>query len=128
MARQLADLLGIEPTASAFGRLGPEELRTAQDALALALMTDPDPDRWGASIVADGLGIMSFFPMVDGDVIPDRPADILAAQPDRTVPTAAAGRRGASRLGALRHPRRPGLVPLRHHHPHRSRLRRTGIP
>ncbi|MFE3956965.1 carboxylesterase/lipase family protein [Nocardia sp. NPDC059091] len=86
VARQLADLLGIEPTASAFGRLGPEELRSAQDALALALMTDPDPDRWGSSIIANGLGIMSFFPMIDGDVIPDRPADILAAQPDRTVP------------------------------------------
>ncbi|GAB2518818.1 carboxylesterase/lipase family protein [Nocardia heshunensis] len=86
VATQLADLLGIEATTAAFGALGADELRSAQDALALELLADPDPDRWGASIITNGLGLMSFFPMIDGDIVPDRPVDVLAAAPDRTVP------------------------------------------
>ncbi|AYF76746.1 carboxylesterase/lipase family protein [Nocardia yunnanensis] len=86
VAGQLAQVLGIEPTVAAFGALGPEALRTAQDAVALALMTDPDPARWGASIITNGLGIMSFFPVIDGDIVPERPTDVLVTQPDLTVP------------------------------------------
>ncbi|MBB5911909.1 para-nitrobenzyl esterase [Nocardia transvalensis] len=86
VAEQVAAKIGIDPTAAAFGELGPDQLRSAQDATALDLMTDPDPARWGASVITNGLGILSFFPVIDGELIPDRPTDILAAHPDRTVP------------------------------------------
>ncbi|WP_330255451.1 carboxylesterase family protein [Nocardia sp. NBC_00565] len=86
LAGELAGRLGISDTADDFGRLGPDQLRIAQDALALELMSDPDPARWGASIIANGLGIMSLLPVIDGEVLEDRPVDVLAAQPDRAVP------------------------------------------
>ncbi|WP_024799375.1 carboxylesterase/lipase family protein [Nocardia sp. BMG51109] len=86
VAENVATALGIEPTVAEFGGLGPDQLRTVQDSIALDLMTNPDPARWGASIVSNGLGILSFFPVIDGELIPDRPTDVIAAQPDRAVP------------------------------------------
>ncbi|MFD0364806.1 carboxylesterase/lipase family protein [Nocardia sp. GCM10030253] len=86
LADQLAEKLAIKPTAADFGRLGPERLRSAQDMIALDLMTDPDPARWGSSIITNGLGIMSLFPVVDGDIVEGPAADVLAAHPDRSVP------------------------------------------
>ncbi|WP_280262382.1 carboxylesterase/lipase family protein [Nocardia wallacei] len=86
VAENVAAKLGIEPTAAAFGQLTPDRLRTVQDWTTLELIADPDPAKWGASVVANGLGILSFFPVVDGDLLPDRPTDIIVSQPDRTVP------------------------------------------
>jgi para-nitrobenzyl esterase len=86
LAGELAAKAGISATASDFGKLGPAELQAAQDATALDLMTNPDPARWGASVIANGLGIMSLFPVIDGDVIEGPATDVLAAQPDRAVP------------------------------------------
>ncbi|MFC6012667.1 carboxylesterase/lipase family protein [Nocardia lasii] len=82
----LAAELGIAATAADFGKLGPDELRAAQNAIALALMTDPDPQRWGASVIQLGGGIMSMFPVVDGDIVPGAPTEVLRAHPERAVP------------------------------------------
>ncbi|MGF6883077.1 para-nitrobenzyl esterase [Nocardia sp. GAS34] len=86
VATEVARHAGIAPTATAFGELGPDRLREAQNAMALDLMTDPDPARWGASIIRNGLGIMSLFPVLDGELVAALPSDVLAAQPDRAVP------------------------------------------
>lgn len=86
VAAEVARQAGIAPTVAAFGELGPDRLRAAQNAMALDLMSDPDPARWGASIVRNGLGIMSLFPVLDGDLVEALPSDVLAAQPDRGVP------------------------------------------
>jgi len=86
VAAEIANKAGVAPTAAAFGELGPDQLRRAQDAMALDLMTDPDPARWGASIIGRGLGVMSLFPVLDGELIEAAPSDVLAAQPDRAVP------------------------------------------
>lgn len=86
VAAALAAELGIAPTAADFGELGPDELRTAQNAVALAVMTDPDPQRWGASVIEQGMGIMSLFPVVDNDIVPGTPTAVLAANPERAVP------------------------------------------
>ncbi|MFI5498872.1 carboxylesterase/lipase family protein [Nocardia asteroides] len=86
VAAAVAAELGIEPTAAAFGALGPDQLRTAQNAVALALMTDPDPQRWGPSVIAQGLSIMSLFPVIDDDIVPGGAAAVLAAHPERAVP------------------------------------------
>lgn len=86
VAAALADELGIAPTAADFGKLGPDELRTAQNAVALAVMTDPDPQRWGASVIGRGMGIMSLFPVIDDDIVPGAPTAVLAEHPERAVP------------------------------------------
>lgn len=86
VAVALADELGIAPTAADFGKLGPDELRTAQNAVALAVMTDPDPQRWGTSVIQQGMGIMSLFPVIDDDIVPGAPTAVLAEHPERAVP------------------------------------------
>lgn len=82
----LAEELGIAPTAADFGALGPDELRTAQNAVALAVMMDPDPQRWGSTVIEQGLGIMSLFPVRDDDIVPGPATEVLAAHPERAVP------------------------------------------
>ncbi|KQY38100.1 carboxylesterase [Nocardia sp. Root136] len=82
----LAAELGISPTAQDFGALGPDELRTAQNAVGLALMTDPDPQRWGRSVIQLGGGIMSLFPVIDNDIVEGPPTEVILAHPDRAVP------------------------------------------
>ncbi|MCM6776406.1 carboxylesterase family protein [Nocardia sp. CDC159] len=79
----LAQRLGIEFTAEAFGRLSAQELLTGQNSIALKLMMKPDPERWGASVVRNGLGTLSFYPVIDGELLTGRPVDVVAAQPDR---------------------------------------------
>ena len=70
---ELAAELDVPATAEAFGELDPDEVLAAQTAVALAIQADPDPERWGASVLSGGLGIMSLFPVIDGDVVPDLP-------------------------------------------------------
>ncbi|WP_216902644.1 carboxylesterase/lipase family protein [Nocardia alni] len=86
VAAALGERAGIAPTAAAFGELGPDRLCEIQNAVAAELMVNPDPARWGASIVGRGLGVMSLFPVIDGELIEALPSDVLAAQPDRSVP------------------------------------------
>ena len=86
VAEVLAGSLGIEPTAAAFGEIGPDRLRSAQDSIALELITDPDPQRWGPSIIGNGLGVLSFFPVIDGELIEDRPTDVLTRSGGPAVP------------------------------------------
>ncbi len=84
VSAELAAELGVPATAEAFGSLDPDDVLAAQTAVALAIQADPDPQRWGASILSGGLGIMSLFPVIDGDVVPEVPlagiADGSAAQ------------------------------------------------
>lgn len=73
VSAELAAHLGVPATAEAFGELDPDDVLAAQTAVALAIQADPNPQRWGASILAGGLGIMSLFPVIDGDVVPGVP-------------------------------------------------------
>ena len=81
-ARRVTDAiaahLGVPPTAEAFAALDPEVVTAAQSAVALAVQADPDPQRWGASVLRGGLGIMTLFPVVDGDLVPDVPLARIA--------------------------------------------------
>lgn len=70
---ELAAHLGVPATAEAFAELDPDDVLAAQTAVALAVQADPNPQRWGASILKGGLGIMSLFPVIDGDVVPEVP-------------------------------------------------------
>ncbi|TYL55298.1 carboxylesterase/lipase family protein [Nocardioides sp. BGMRC 2183] len=79
VSAELAALLGVPATAEAFGALDPGAVLDAQTALALAIQADPDPERWGASVLRGGLGIMSLFPVIDGEVVPGVPQVGIAA-------------------------------------------------
>ncbi|MEP7331704.1 MAG: carboxylesterase family protein [Terracoccus sp.] len=79
ISAELAAQLGVPATAEAFGELDPHDVLAAQTAVALALVADPNPQRWGASILRGGLGIMSLFPVIDGDVVPEVPQAGIAA-------------------------------------------------
>ena len=70
---ELAAQLAVPATAAAFGEIDPDEVLAAQTAVALAMQGDPSPDRWGVTTLRGGLGIMSLFPVVDGDVVPEVP-------------------------------------------------------
>ncbi|MEO7234616.1 MAG: carboxylesterase family protein [Lapillicoccus sp.] len=79
VAAEIAAHLGVPPTADAFGSLDPDAVAAAQTAIGLAMQADPDPNRWGPTVLAGGLGIMSIFPVVDGDLVPDVPLSRIAA-------------------------------------------------
>ena len=78
LTKAMAGTLGVEPTAAALQTVGVEVLIDAQRALAMEIRTRPDPQRWGLSVIAAGMGIMSFMPVVDGDLVPRRPIDAIA--------------------------------------------------
>ncbi len=78
VSAELAAELGVPATAEAFGALDPQAVLAAQTAVALAIQADPNPQRWGASVLRGGLGIMSLFPVIDGDLVPDVPQVAIA--------------------------------------------------
>jgi para-nitrobenzyl esterase len=73
---ELGNKLGVEPTARALAQIEPEALVAAQQAVSVDLTRSPDPARWGQSIVSAG---MAFVPVVDGDLVAQRPIDALTA-------------------------------------------------
>jgi para-nitrobenzyl esterase len=83
VTKALAAELGVEPTAAALAGVGVPRLIDAQQAVALAQATTPDPNRWGQSIVAAG---MTFLPVVDGDLVTERPIDAIANGVGHDVP------------------------------------------
>ncbi len=86
VAAEIAAHLGVPVTAEAFGALDTDAVLAAQTAVALAIQADPDPARWGPTVMRGGLGIMSLFPVVDGDLVPDVPQTGLAAGTAAGVP------------------------------------------
>jgi len=78
VSTEVASWLGVPATADAFAALHPDKVLAAQSAVALAIQADPDPQRWGPTVLSGGLGIMSQFPVVDGDLVPDVPLACIA--------------------------------------------------
>jgi para-nitrobenzyl esterase len=75
VGRNLADHLGVEPTMAAIGAVPLVRLVEAEAELGQELAVRPDPARWG-EVAANG---MIFEPVVDGDVVPERPIDRIVA-------------------------------------------------
>ncbi|MEV6065210.1 carboxylesterase family protein [Nocardia sp. NPDC052001] len=82
----LAAMLEIEPTAAAFAAVDSEKLLAAQNQLGLEMVQDPNPDRWGASIIRHGMGLMTLFPVIDDEVVPAAPIDGIAAGRGHDIP------------------------------------------
>ncbi|HTS95510.1 MAG TPA: carboxylesterase family protein [Streptosporangiaceae bacterium] len=83
VTRELGLAAGCEATAASLAGLGLPELVKAQIAVRDAMVAQPDPARFGPSIVASS---MAFIPVVDGDLMPARPLAAIAAGAGSGVP------------------------------------------
>jgi para-nitrobenzyl esterase len=73
---ELATRLGVPATAAGFASVDVGRLIEAQQSISLDATRNPDPNLWGPSIVAAG---MAFLPVVDGELITERPIDAISA-------------------------------------------------
>lgn len=89
LSAELAAALGISPTAAAFAEVEPSALLAAQERVHEEFSQNLDPARWGPSVVSTGLGMMSFFPVLDGQVLSERPIDAIRAGSARGIPVIA---------------------------------------
>jgi para-nitrobenzyl esterase len=76
VGQHLAEKLGIEATREAIAAVPVDRLLQAQAELKADLVSHPDPERWGGEVVTS---LLPWQPVVDGDVIPARPIDRIAA-------------------------------------------------
>jgi para-nitrobenzyl esterase len=82
IAGYLAAKLGVAPTREAVAAAGVQRLLAAQAELKAELLTDPDPDRWGQAVVTS---TMPWQPVIDGQIVPGRPIERIAAGSGRHV-------------------------------------------
>ena len=73
---RLAEQAGVAATRDAFAGVPLDRLLQAQAALRAELTTNPDPRRWGREVVVN---MMPWHPVIDGDTIPARPIERIAA-------------------------------------------------
>ncbi|MEO5319536.1 carboxylesterase/lipase family protein [Arthrobacter sp. CC3] len=78
----LAGKLGVPPTREALAAVPAPQFLAAQAELKADLFADPDPARWGQEVLSSS---MLWQPTVDGDVIPRRPIERIAAGAASTV-------------------------------------------
>ena len=76
VAQRVAEQLGVEATRDAFAAVPVDRLIQGQLALRADLATHPDKERWGEEVVVRG---MPWSPVIDGNVLPARPIDRIAA-------------------------------------------------
>ena len=76
VGQRLAEKLGVAATREAIAAVPVDRLLQAQAELKADLVAHPDPERWGTEVVAS---MLPWQPVVDGDVIPARPIDRIAA-------------------------------------------------
>jgi para-nitrobenzyl esterase len=78
---ELARRLGVAPTWEDFAAVPAGRLVAAQEQLSADIAAQPDPGRW-REIAAN---MMAFEPVVDGQILPARPIDGIAAGHGRGV-------------------------------------------
>lgn len=137
---EIAAVLGVEPTARGLSTVEPAALIEAQATVTAQLQANPDPARYGPSIVTRGLGLMSLFPVVDGTLVAGPPVDaiesgagadldlmvgvnteefrfflvptgVAAAVPEAALPTLAAARGWSPGIAEHYAANRPGATP-----------------
>jgi para-nitrobenzyl esterase len=81
VSAELARRLGVAPTREDFAAVPVDRLVAAQSQLSADIAVNPDPGRW-REVSANG---MAFEPVVDGEILPARPIDGIAAGNGRGV-------------------------------------------
>ena len=83
VAKELGLAVGREATAASLAEVSLPDLIRAHVAVRDALLRQPDPGRFGASVVAS---TMAFIPVIDGDLIPVHPLTAITAGAGSSVP------------------------------------------
>jgi para-nitrobenzyl esterase len=76
LVTELARRLQVPPTVEGLATKSPEEIITIQNEITHEINTTPDADRWGQTTIA--AGGLSFFPVIEGDLLTQRPIDAIA--------------------------------------------------
>jgi carboxylesterase type B len=76
VAGLFAQKLGVEASREAIVAVPLDRTIAAQEELTADLFAHPDPERWGAEVVA---AMVLWQPVIDGAVIPARPIDLIAS-------------------------------------------------
>ncbi len=97
VAVELAQRLAVPPTLDGFASVPVDRLLSAQQQLSGEIAVKPDPDRWGEIAV----NMMAFEPVVDGELLPARPVDGVAAGAGRDVGVLVGSNRDEHRLFLL---------------------------
>lgn len=82
IAGYLAERLGVPATRDALAEVPVDRFLAAQVELKQQMFAHPDPERWGRAAISAGL---PWQPVVDGDVIPGRPIERIAAGSSQQV-------------------------------------------
>jgi para-nitrobenzyl esterase len=82
VARAFARRLGVDPTTEAVAAISWQQFLGASMDLKGELLTNPDPERWGLDVIAS---FLPWQPVVDGETVPVRPVDGVAAGASRDV-------------------------------------------
>jgi para-nitrobenzyl esterase len=80
---ELGKALGMSVSAASLAGVELDKLIASQAAVRDALGAEPNPARFGASIVASS---MPFIPVIDGELIAEHPMDAIAGGAGSTVP------------------------------------------
>ena len=91
---ELARRLGVAPTLAEVAAVPVDRLVAEQRQLSADIVLNPDPARW-REVTANG---MAFEPVVDGEILPARPIDGIAAGNGRGVDLLAGTNRDENRL------------------------------
>ena len=83
VTKELGQVLGLEATAANLAGVPLPKLIEAQTVIRDALAAQPNPARFGASIVVSA---MPFIPVIDGDLIPRHPLAAIAMGEAADVP------------------------------------------
>jgi len=83
VTKEIGRVLGLEATAASVAEVPLPRLIEAQTVIRDAFTAQPDPSRYGTSIVA---GSVLFPPVIDGDLIPRHPMAAIAAGEAARVP------------------------------------------
>jgi len=78
IARVVAERLGVAPTAAALAEVPTQRLLEVQQQVTQEVQGSPDAAVWGERI-AGGSVLLPFAPVVDGSLLPQRPAEAIAA-------------------------------------------------
>ena len=102
LANELARRLKVAPSAEGLATKSPEEIITVQTEITNDILANPNPDRWGqTTVVAGGL---SFFPVVDGELLTQRPIDAIASGAGQNVHVLTGTNTEESRLFVIPNP------------------------
>lgn len=76
IGHRLAGKLDVPPTREALAALPVDRVLAAQADLKAEVLAHPDPERWGREVVTSS---MPWQPVIDGEVLPGHPVDLVAA-------------------------------------------------